>query len=89
MPVLTRANVTVLDKDTGESRTTESNSEGLYSVAALKPGNYTITLAAPGFKTQVYDPIVVHVGQELKLDCTLLVGRVQESVTGFWRSPPF
>jgi len=85
--VLTGATVTVLDKDTGEARATESNAEGSYSVAALKPGDYKITLAVQGFQALVYDDVAVHVGQELKLDFRLQPGRVQESVVVSGEAP--
>src|SRR3984893_7124144 len=42
------ANVTVLNKDTGISRATDSNNDGYYMVPLLQPGNYLITVKATG-----------------------------------------
>src|ERR1700681_1337755 len=51
--VVPKASTTALNRDTGISRTSESNHDGYYTVPLLQPGNYMITVKASGFTTQV------------------------------------
>src|SRR6202790_4244572 len=74
------ANVTVLNKDTGISRTTDSNNDGYYMVPLLQPGNYMITVKATGFATQVRTGITLEVGAQQVLNLTLQVGQVTERI---------
>jgi carboxypeptidase family protein/TonB-dependent receptor-like protein len=77
---VSNANVTVLNKDTGISRTTDSNSDGYYTVPLLRPGSYMITVKATGFATQVRTGITLEVGAQQVLDFTLQVGQVNEKI---------
>jgi hypothetical protein len=74
------ANVTVLNKDTGISRATDSNSDGYYTVPLLQPGNYMITAKATGFATQVRTGITLEVGAQQVLNLTLQVGQVTQRI---------
>ena len=42
--------VTVVNKATNATRTTQSNAVGLYDFPALPPGTYTVKQRAPGFQ---------------------------------------
>ncbi len=48
-----QASVTLLNKTTGLKLTGTSNSSGELNVSAVPAGDYTATVAAPGFETQV------------------------------------
>ena len=61
--------------------TVSSNQQGEYSVPALLPGPYNITVEANGFKTLHQNGVVVEVDQRARLDFALTVGSTQESVT--------
>src|ERR1700730_4681794 len=74
------ANITVLNRDTGISRSADSNTNGFYSVPLLQPGNYVITAKATGFATQVRTGITLEVGAQQVLDFTLQVGQVTERI---------
>src|ERR1700747_1498631 len=43
------AKITVTEVDTGLSRETVSDSEGLYVLSSLRPSRYALTVEAPGF----------------------------------------
>jgi len=78
---VTRARVVVQSANTAAARTVFSNQQGEYSVPALLPGAYNITLEANGFKTIHQNSVVVEVGQRARLDFALTVGSNAESIT--------
>src|SRR5277367_4979196 len=75
------ARVVVQSADTGASRTVSSNQRGEYSVPALLPGPYNITIDATGFKTIYQNGVAVEVDQRPRLDFALTVGSTTETVT--------
>src|SRR6266478_9239887 len=75
------ARVVVKSADTGATRTVSSNQQGEYSVPALLPGPYNITIEANGFKTIHQNSIVIEVDQRARLDFALTVGSNTESIT--------
>jgi Carboxypeptidase regulatory-like domain len=74
------ANVTVVNRDTGISRSVDANTDGFYSVPLLQPGNYMITAKSPGFATQVRTGITLEVGVQQVLNLTLQVGQMTQTV---------
>ena len=54
--------ISAKDVATGEVRTVTTATDGLYRIPALRPGNYEMTVSAPGFVTQVWTGISVAVG---------------------------
>ena len=57
-----------------------SNATGLYEIAGLQPGSYTLTVDSQGFaKTQ--ENIVLEVGQQATLDIALRLSKDSQSVT--------
>src|ERR1700722_3384082 len=51
--IVSGADVRILNEQTGGRRSTRSNDSGFYSLPSLAPGNYRITVRAPGFETIV------------------------------------
>ncbi|HEU4389139.1 MAG TPA: carboxypeptidase-like regulatory domain-containing protein [Blastocatellia bacterium] len=74
------AQVTVVNVGTNVATTAASNEGGSYTVLYLVPGTYTVTVEANGFKKLIRQGIEVRVADKLKLDLTLEVGAVQESL---------
>src|SRR5580658_11348757 len=74
------ARVLVQSSDTGATRTVSSNQQGEYSVPALLPGPYSITVEANGFKTIHQNGVVVEVDQRARLDFALTVGSTTETI---------
>jgi len=75
-----KAQVTVLSKERGFIRTTESNAEGYYVAPQLDPGNYTVTVQATGFQTISRENITLAVGHSLNINFQLQIGSVSEKV---------
>jgi hypothetical protein len=79
--VIPNAAVEILNKDTGVSRQTVSNSEGYYVLPLLQPGNYRIKLTAKGFEAVVHDGVVLAVAQNAKIDFALSLGAASQTVS--------
>lgn len=71
--VLAGIAVTAKNVDKGTSATATTNGSGGYSFPLLEPGNYVVTIAAPGFK-QYQVKTVVQVGQAATVNAKLEVG---------------
>jgi len=78
---IAKAQVTVSSPDRGINRTTTTNSEGEYSVPALPPGSYNLTINAPGFKKYEAAGVILRVAQKARNDVTLQVGTATTEVT--------
>src|SRR5262245_25086806 len=56
--VLTKAAVTVTNKATGAARTTQSGTDGAFSVPSLQAGEYDVLIDAEGFQSTVTTVVV-------------------------------
>ncbi|HYL36734.1 MAG TPA: TonB-dependent receptor [Bryobacteraceae bacterium] len=79
--VLPKASVTITNAATGVIRETVTNEEGLYTVAALIPGNYDVKVQLPGFAPAEKKGVELLTGSNLTVDLQMSVGAVQESVS--------
>jgi hypothetical protein len=79
--VIPGATVTLINKDNNLTLTRESDRSGAYNFVPVKIGNYKLTVAAPGFNSQVQDNIHVDVSQTVGLNITLKPGAVSDTVT--------
>jgi hypothetical protein len=71
--------VTLTSTSTNVSRTEQTNEQGLYTFPSVPPGTYNVRVEHPGFKTTTSN-VEVQVQQSVRLDLTLQVGQVSESV---------
>jgi Carboxypeptidase regulatory-like domain len=74
------ASVTLTNAGTSETRTQATNADGQYSFVNLIPGAYKIDVEKQGFKRSTLPNIVVQVNQSSKIDVSLTVGQVSETV---------
>ena len=72
--------LTIRDVTTGEVRAVMSDADGHYSVPALAPGNYEMTVTAAGFVTQVWTGITVAAGSERVLNVVMRAGNPDVTV---------
>ena len=63
------------------TRTVQSNGEGFYSLEAMPPGAYTITAEKTGFQTLTQTNLSVSVNQNLRVDLSMTLGQVTQTVT--------
>jgi hypothetical protein len=65
---------------TAQTRTQSTSSDGLYTFVNLIPGNYKIDIEKQGFKHFTRSNVVVEVNQANKIDASMAVGQVSETV---------
>lgn len=75
-----QAQVLTRNEATGVETRGVSNDEGFYRLANLQPGEYTVTVEAKGFKKFAITKQVLSIGDTLRLDFTLEIGSVSETV---------
>lgn len=73
--------VTATNAETGVATRTVSNSDGIYVVPNLPPGQYSVEFKRSGFKALRHPTITLESTQAARLDAALEVGAVTESVT--------
>jgi hypothetical protein len=78
--VVPNASITVHNKGTSFERTTQTDEQGNYQVAALPVGNYSVEVKGQGFKTQVADQVTVEVARTVVQNFQLDVGAISEQV---------
>ena len=79
--VMPKAKVLVHNQDTGLERTTETDNEGNYQVAALPVGVYRVEVQAPGFQTQVVSDLSIEVARTVTQNFQLAVGGIEQQVS--------
>src|SRR5262245_38762463 len=74
--VIVNVKVTVTHKATGAKRETVTNSEGLYALTNLTPGEYELVFESAGFKKYLFPSYTIQVGQSLTRDVQLQPGDI-------------
>ncbi|HVO62571.1 MAG TPA: TonB-dependent receptor [Terriglobales bacterium] len=85
--VLAGATATATNIDTGIKTAVKSGPDGNYVITPLKIGRYSVSVEAPGFRTEVRQNIVLDVQQSIKLDFNLQVGSVTETTSVVGETP--
>ena len=75
------AEVTVKNNGTTATFTAVTDGTGFWRAPQLNPGVYDISVAAKGFSTVVRPGVEVRVADRLRIDFTLQVGAVSDTVT--------
>lgn len=79
--VVPNAKITFTNERSGDVRTSVSNASGYFSITAIQPGTYTVSISAQGFKEWKQTGIVFAQGDNRNLpNISLEVGSVTESV---------
>jgi hypothetical protein len=75
------AQITARNVDTGLTRTVTSGEDGTYRLEFLPVGNYVLEVTTSGFKKSFINGIVLQVNDTVRVDVSLTVGLVNETVT--------
>jgi len=78
--VVSGASITVVNKQTGASLTTQSDGEGRWFFSGLQPGPVTVRVDSSGFKSSQQE-FAIDASKPVRLGTTLEVGNVAETVT--------
>jgi len=72
--------VTVVDAGKGVRRTTTSDSAGQYRITGLAPASYDVSVASPGFESQIQKNLALSLGETLIADFQMTVSAGNEVV---------
>src|SRR5882762_9524341 len=78
--VIPEVQIVITNEATGVVTKLATNANGIYTAGNLLPGDYTISIAAPGFNTEERTGIELTVGGQQVLDLALKVGASKISV---------
>jgi hypothetical protein len=79
--VIEAASVKASNTRTGETFTGVTGANGLYTIPLIKPGEYELVTEAPGFKQYRQTGLKLETGSAVRVDLTLEVGQIAETVT--------
>src|SRR5213083_843650 len=72
--------ITATNTGTGIVTTVLSNEAGAYQFASLQTGTYKVSAELSGFRTQTYNEVALGISQQVRLNFTLQVGSLSQSV---------
>jgi Carboxypeptidase regulatory-like domain len=78
--VIAGATVSVMNKETGASQTTQSDAEGRWVISGAQPGPTTVRIDSPGFRSFQHE-LAINGSRSVRLGTTLSPGTVSETVT--------
>ena len=85
--VVPGATVTATNLGTQYSRSAVTDGAGEYALRLLPIGNYMVVVTMPGFKNFTQTGIVLEVGRNARVDATIELGAVSETVSVVGDSP--
>jgi outer membrane receptor protein involved in Fe transport len=78
---LAQAKLMLTQSETAYSRKATTDEAGNFQFPLLPPGSYEVAVAHSGFKTEKREGIVLAAGDRARIDVTLAVGEVTETVS--------
>lgn len=84
---LPEAEITVKNTGTGIEIPLKASGQGIYQALNLTPGRYRVSATAAGFKTLIRDGVIVGGAQQVRVDLSLFVGEVTQTVEVRAESP--
>jgi carboxypeptidase family protein/TonB-dependent receptor-like protein len=86
--VLTAALVTIQDADTNLTRTTRTDSSGMFRLSDLSVGTYEVRVASDGFTPYTHGGVTLAIGQTARMLIVLQPAGVVEAVSVSAQPPP-
>src|SRR5215469_10365285 len=77
---IVNAKVNARDLDRGTEFPTTTNIDGIYAFPRIPPGRYELKIEAAGFKTYANSDVALEVNQRARVDVSMEIGAVTESV---------
>jgi hypothetical protein len=85
--VLPGVTVTAREQESGVQVSATTNATGLFVIAPLKVGTYTVEAELAGFKKSITHNVALHAGDRARVDFKLALGGVREEVTVVSEAP--
>jgi len=82
-----KAVLTLVNAETDSQRQTVADETGSYQFLLLRAGHYRLTVEAPGFQRLINTDIIVNTTERVRVDASLAVGAVSETVTVMGETP--
>ncbi|HXQ26692.1 MAG TPA: carboxypeptidase-like regulatory domain-containing protein [Candidatus Acidoferrales bacterium] len=74
------ATVTITNRETGLTRTNQTDDSGRFNFPQLKPGTYSVRVEAQGFESQQNDAVSSALGQKQTVDFALRIAQSNQTV---------
>ena len=78
--IVPNATINVVEVDTGLSRSTVTNTEGVYNLSSLRPTTYMLTVDAAGFRQTKQSGILLQANASVTINVKLEVGEATQTV---------
>src|SRR3984893_12661108 len=85
--VVPSAEVSARNTATGVTRQATADSAGFYSLPNLLPGDYEVTVTAPGFNTAVQSNVALAVGAQQQLNLAMKIGETTQKAQATESAP--
>lgn len=74
------AKIVIIEDATGLTYNVQSDESGTYTRPLLKPGTYSVTVEAPGFRKEEQKGIIVNPGERIAANISLQIGNASEAI---------
>src|ERR1700730_7511748 len=78
--IISNVQILIKNEGTGEIRSVTVDSAGFYTAPNLLPGQYDVTVSAPGFSTAITNGVTLTVGAQQQLNVKMKVGQINETI---------
>ena len=79
--IVAGSKLTLTNNNTGQSMTLTTDPDGIFTFIHVKPGTYSLTAEAAGFKRNIRNGIVVATGERIRVDVDLVTGNIEETIS--------
>jgi hypothetical protein len=79
--VVPNAKVTIVETQTNQARTSNTNESGNYTFGSLPQGRYAVTVEQTGFRKATRENVALTINSTVRVDLQLQPGQISEEIT--------